>query len=220
LNAGDGLFMLVWKAALNIKKYNLEAQQILLDSFTSVLEGQAIELSWYKQNKWDLSLSDYFKMAGGKTASLIAGCSKVGALLGGASKKEQEALFNYGYSLGLAFQIQDDILNLIGDEKTYKKEIGGDISEGKRTLMVLHCLNNLPQADSSKLKIILSSQNTSKEDIGWVINKIKETNSIEFAKKYSFKLIKKAENYLRNFEDNQDKKDLIDLAKFVVNREF
>ncbi|MCM8830594.1 MAG: polyprenyl synthetase family protein [Candidatus Omnitrophica bacterium] len=220
LNAGDGLFMLVWKAALNIKKYNLEAQKILLDSFTAVLEGQAIELSWYKNNNWEISIQDYLKMVGGKTASLLAGSAKVGALLGGGSKKEQQALFNYGYVLGLAFQIQDDILNLVGDEKKYKKEIGGDIAEGKRTLMVLDCLQKLKKEDSLKLKRILSSKNNSKEEIYWAIEQIKKTDSISFAKNLSFKLAKKAKNYLNIFNDNQEKKDLMDLANFVISRDF
>ncbi|MCX8162942.1 MAG: polyprenyl synthetase family protein [Candidatus Micrarchaeota archaeon] len=218
LNAGDGLFMLVWKAALNIKKHNLEAQKILLDSFTAVLEGQAIELAWYQKNKWDLTISDYMKMVGGKTASLLGGCCKVGALLGGANSQEQNNLFNYGYYLGLGFQIQDDILNLIGQEEKYKKEIGGDIKEGKRTLMVLHCLEHCSKSDKIKLKKILSSS-PEKEDIAWAIELIKSTGSIDFAKKHSLSLVEKAKSYLKNFKANEDKEDLIQLANFVLTRE-
>ncbi|MEM3362380.1 MAG: polyprenyl synthetase family protein [Candidatus Anstonellaceae archaeon] len=219
LNAGDGLFMLVWEAALNIKKYNLEAQKILLEAFTAVLEGQAIELSWYKYNRWDLDTNDYLKMVGGKTASLLAGCCKVGGLLGGATKKQQQALYNYGYYLGIGFQIQDDVLNLVGDEKKYKKEIGGDIKEGKRTLMVLHCLQTLPKSESQKLKAILSSTSNTAQEVKWAIDKIKESGSIDYAKNYAEKLIKKSLSYLDDFEDNLDKKDLVELANFVLSRE-
>jgi geranylgeranyl diphosphate synthase type I len=219
LNAGDGLFMLVWQAALNIKKQNLLAQKILLNSFSSVLEGQAIELSWYEQNIFDLSISDYLKMIGGKTASLLEGCARVGALLGGGTKKEQNALASYAYNLGLAFQIQDDILNLIGDQEKYKKEIGGDIVEGKRTLIVIDCLKKLDQTEKQKLLNILSKKSNTPDEISWAIEKFKQTNSISFAKNYAQNLVKKAVLSLKPIKNSKDKSDLIDLATYVLSRE-
>ena len=85
LNAGDGLFMLVWREALRIKgKKSVEAQQRLLASFTQVLEGQAVELGWHRSGRFDIDEREYYQMAGGKTGALIAVSCEVGALLGGA----------------------------------------------------------------------------------------------------------------------------------------
>ena len=219
INAGDGLFMLVWNEATKIKKHNFAAQQILLKSFSSVLEGQAIELSWYMTNNWNLNERDYFKMAGGKTASLISGAAELGALLGDATLKQRKLLAEFGYNLGLAFQIQDDILNLVGREEKYKKEVGGDIKEGKRTLIILHCLKNLSENEKTKLKEILAKNGNTEHEVKWVIEKVQQTGSIEYAKNVSKKMIKRCLKILDNFEDNQDKQDLKELALFTINRE-
>jgi len=218
INAGDGLFMLVWKEATKIKKHNLAAQQILLKSFTSVLEGQAIELSWYRTNNWNLDQKDYFNMAGGKTASLISGASELGALLGDATAKQRKLLAEFGYNLGLAFQIQDDILNLVGTEEEYKKEVGGDIKEGKRTLIILHCLKNLQEDEKTKLKEILTKKENTEQEIKWVIEKVKQTKSIDYAKNISKQMVDRCLKILDKFEDNQDKQDLRELALFTINR--
>jgi len=220
LNAGDGLFMMVWKAALEIKQKNsFSAQQILLSAFTSVLEGQAMELAWYRQNNWDVSEDDYITMAGGKTASLIEASCQVGALLGGASQKEQELLAKYGYKVGLAFQIQDDLLNLVGEEEKYKKEIGGDIREGKRTLMVLDCLKKLPAKDASKMRKILGEEKTTQQDIDWCIEKMKANGSIEYASKYAHKLVDDAYDCLGPFKKSQERDDLQAVARYIIDRE-
>jgi len=220
INAGDGLFMMVWRAALLMKqKHSYQAQQILLDAFTSVLEGQAMELSWHQKNSWDLTESDYLKMAGGKTASLIRASCHSGALLGGGSKKEQDALADFGYKIGLAFQIQDDLLNLIGEEEKYKKEIGGDIREGKRTLMVLHCLPRLSAQDANKMRKILGESKTTPEQIDWCITKMKSTGSIDYASKYAANLIKKAVENLSIFSNCPEKTSLLSVAQYIIKRE-
>ena len=107
------------------------------------LNGQGYELGWIQNNEWNLTEEDYFRMAIGKTGELIATSAKVGALLGGANEEEILEMESFGLEIGLAFQIQDDVLNLIGEEEKYKKEIGGDIREGKRTLIVIDALKKL-----------------------------------------------------------------------------
>jgi len=220
INAGDGLFMLVWECTLGIKApYTLKAQKILLDSFTSVLEGQALELAWHNSNRWNITTKDYLEMAGGKTASLIRASCHVGAFLAGADSKQQDALCTYGWNIGLAFQIQDDILNLIGDEKKYKKEIGGDIREGKRTLMVIDCLNKMPVKDATKLRGFLGKNGIKHEDVLWCIDQLKTHGSIDYAQAYSKTLCKSAVNSLSIFKDHDSKSDLLSVAKYSVDRQ-
>ena len=220
INAGDGLFMMVWGCTLSIKSpYTLKAQKILLDSFTSVLEGQAFELAWHRHKRWDISVQDYLEMAGGKTASLISASCHAGALLAGASEKKQNALCAYGFNLGLAFQIQDDILNLIGDEQKYKKEIGGDIREGKRTLMVLDCLNKMPKNEALKMRGLLGKSDITSQEISWCINKLESNGSIEYAKQYAKKLYSQSLDSLSDFTNCEAKEDLISVAKYAIQRD-
>ncbi|MEM4348597.1 MAG: polyprenyl synthetase family protein, partial [Candidatus Anstonellaceae archaeon] len=108
LNAGDGLFMLVWQEMMKIRKNKELAQTRLLDAFTGVLEGQAIELGWYWKNEWDVGEEDYFEVIKGKTGCLIAGACEVGGIVGGATKAQQKALYEFGMGIGVGFQIMDD----------------------------------------------------------------------------------------------------------------
>jgi geranylgeranyl pyrophosphate synthase len=158
-------------------------------------------------------------MAGGKTASLIRASCHVGAFLAGADSKQQDALCTYGWNIGLAFQIQDDILNLIGDEKKYKKEIGGDIREGKRTLMVIDCLNKMPVKDATKLRGFLGKNGIKHEDVLWCIDQLKTHGSIDYAQAYSKTLCKSAVNSLSIFKDHDSKSDLLSVAKYSVDRQ-
>lgn len=220
INAGDGLFMMVWKAALSLRlKNSLQIQKAMLDAFTSVLEGQAKELSWHHRNEWNLSYKDYFEMVGGKTAALIRASCLVGGLCAKAKPSYIKALSEYGYSMGIAFQIHDDVLNLVGEEKKYRKEIGGDIREGKRTLMVLHALSRLPQQDAARLRSILDSHNADAADIEWAVSKMRQAGSIDYASSYARKLILKSLLWLYKLPKSPARQELEAVASFIINRE-
>lgn len=220
LNAGDGLFMMVWRAALAIRSSRAGAvQQTLLSSFSSVLEGQARELGWHQRNSWDLSEADYLDMAAGKTAALVSAACEVGATLGGGKPAQAQALAVYGRGLGIAFQIQDDVLNLVGDEAKYKKEIGGDIREGKRTLMVLHSLARLPKADASKMRKLLGSRSANATQIEWCISKMKASGSIDYASSYSRRLVGESLSSLSKLPKSEAREELEAVAKFIIERE-
>ncbi len=219
INAGDGLFMMVLKATLRIEeKKRWQAQGWLVDALTSVLEGQAIELSWYRNKTFDLTEKDYERMAGGKTAALIEASTKVGAYLGGGDEAAVNSLARYGRLIGLAFQIQDDVLNLVGNEKDYKKEIGGDIREGKRTVMVIHALSHLAPSDAKKLKQILSSQKAGKDEIAWAIQKMEKSGSIRHASGMAARLVNDAVSSLSILPSSGAKSELERIAKYIISR--
>lgn len=220
LNAGDGLFMMVWKAALETpSKKSAQAQTLLLNSFTRVLEGQAMELGWHREQRWDITEADYLKMVGGKTAALVACSCEVGALLGGGTIGQQKALSSFGWRIGIAFQIQDDWLNLVGNEEKYKKEIGGDIHEGKRTLMVLHALPRLQKADARKMRKILGSQSAGASEIEWCISKMKVCGSLDYAAAYAKRLIGEALVDLQSLPKSPAREELEAVAHYIIERE-
>lgn len=222
INAGDGMFVHVIKA---ITHSNLTCEQkqkvmeYLTHGFIQVLNGQGYELGWIHDNEWNLTEEDYFKMAIGKTGELIATSAKVGAYLGGASEKEILEMESFGLEIGLAFQIYDDVLNLIGEEEKYKKEIGGDIREGKRTLIVMHALKKLESKDKNELVRILSAKKNSKEEIEYAINLMKKTGSIDYARHYAEGLVERAKKRLSVVKNNEKRKELEILSEMFVKRD-
>ncbi|RYG30217.1 MAG: polyprenyl synthetase family protein, partial [Chitinophagaceae bacterium] len=115
----------------------MEIQHMVIES----AEGQALELGWRKDNTGNLDDDDYFRMILKKTCWYT--CIhpiRIGAMIGTHGKTDPDLFNRLGYFMGVAFQIQDDVLNLVAEEKKYGKEIGGDITEGKRTLILIHLL--------------------------------------------------------------------------------
>ena len=107
------------------------------------VEGQALDLGWARDGRYDITPEDYLTMAIHKTAHYSGAVPlAVGAIVGGADDEIVEALRSYGLDTGLAFQIQDDLLNLVGTDEAKKKDFRSDITEGKRTLVVVHALQN------------------------------------------------------------------------------
>jgi geranylgeranyl diphosphate synthase type I len=220
LNAGDGLFMMVWREALSIPGGRKEeAQRLLLSAFTKVLEGQAIELGWYLKNDWDVTERRYYEMVGGKTGALIAVSCEVGALLGGADRKTCRALSRFGMGIGIGFQIIDDALNLVGNEKKYKKEIGGDIREGKRTLMVIWALGSLPKKESVELERILKKGKKSGRDVSRAIRLILKSGAVQKAMARAEKIVDGAMSELSVLEESRAKDDLLGMARYITKRE-
>jgi len=125
-----------------IAKAPVEVMDRVLTLFSKtaaeVCEGQQYDMEF--ENVPEVPMSEYGKMIGLKTAVLIACSAEVGAIIGGASAKDCEALYRYGYELGMAFQVADDYLDAFGDEKVFGKPIGGDIVQNKKSWLLLRAL--------------------------------------------------------------------------------
>jgi geranylgeranyl diphosphate synthase type I len=140
INAGDALFVLSNQAIIDLKEnYPAEvvvkAAEILHDICLELTRGQFLDMSY--EEKTDLGVDDYWPMVAGKTAALLSACCHIGALLGGADDSLQEAYRSFGHYLGLAFQVQDDILGIWGDEALTGKSAASDLMEGKKSLPVM-----------------------------------------------------------------------------------
>lgn len=220
INAGDVLYFSAYIPLAKMK--NEKAREILTKAFRVIGEGQAYDISWASKNKWNITEKDYLNMVSRKTGELIGASCAAGACIGGANKKVTKALYEYGKSIGIAFQIQDDVLNLIGDAKKYGKEIGGDITEGKRTLMVIHTLNNGSQEAKNILIHILSSHTRNKDKIKRAIKTMKENGSIDYAIDYARKIVETSKKRLEKagLKNNEATKTLFTFADYFINREF
>lgn len=232
LNAGDALAGKMWELILKNKDiFGAEKALSIFGEFlymySQTTSGQHIELAWANNHRWDVSIEDYFDMCRRKTAWYTCITpSWTGCFIAGAPGDVKKTIVKFGMDLGVAFQIQDDVLNLIGDKEKYGKEIGGDILEGKRTLILINLLSKC--TDDEKRYIIDSlDRNRNEKDIQMVDNILslmREYESIEFAIEVSQKLARNARSTLiDSLDDSIDdkwKSVLIELVDFVVERDF
>ena len=134
-----------------------------------VCEGQQYDMEFEKVEQ--VSIAEYMKMIGFKTAALLACSAKVGAIIAGADGEAQDALYDYGYNLGLAFQVADDFLDTYGDEKVFGKPIGGDIVNGKKSWLVTRALELLE--DRSELFEAMELPSRTEEQREYKISAVK-----------------------------------------------
>jgi geranylgeranyl diphosphate synthase type I len=143
INVGDALFVIANQAVMDLAEYYpaevvVKSANILNNSCLDLTRGQFLDMSYEDRN--DLGIDDYWPMTGGKTSALLSACTHIGALLGNADETQQEAYRSFGWHLGLAFQVQDDILGIWGDESVTGKSAASDLLEGKNSLPVLYGL--------------------------------------------------------------------------------
>lgn len=132
--SGDQMMIEAYHLLEGVEANNLlPALRIFNRMATDICEGQQLDMDF--EEREDVTDAEYIHMIGGKTSALPAAALQIGALIAGANEVQQQAVYDFGFGIGLAFQIQDDILDVYGDPATFGKPIGGDIREGKKTLM-------------------------------------------------------------------------------------
>lgn len=190
------------------------------------VEGQAMELGWVRDNDIDLAEEDYLRMILKKTCwyTTMHPC-RIGALVGTAGSSDPDRFNNFAYFMGAAFQIQDDLLNLVGDEKRYGKEIGGDILEGKRTLILIHLLNHCDDHNRRRLQAFLARprKHRTMEEVAWVLGLMRAYGSLDHARESAHELAEAAwEEFhaaYRDAADNEDKRLVGQIVTYMVERD-
>lgn len=224
INAGDLALMLVngtvIKDPVLDDSTKVRVVSELIDMTRRTVEGQALDLGWARDKRYDITPEDYLVMATHKTAHYSGAVPlAIGAIVGGGTETQIEALRNYGLDTGLAFQIQDDLLNLIGSEEATKKGFRDDITEGKRTLVVVHALQNLEGAKRERLIEILSNSETDPKVLAEAVDLMEESGSINYARNYAENLTSIAKNRMRDMLEPSDARDLLEsMADWFVSR--
>jgi geranylgeranyl diphosphate synthase type I len=221
--AGDLLFAKVYEAITKFtdsKRVNpnriLQVLREVSEATITICEGQTRDMMF--ENKETISEAEYFDMIQGKTAALFEISARCGGILGGANKKHVKHLGEYGRYSGIAFQIIDDVLGLIAEEKVLKKPVGSDISEGKRTLIVVHALEKASQNQWKKILETLGNKSASPEKIRKTIELIDSLGAIDYAKQVAEKYITKAKQALADLPDTEDREDLLSLSNLIFDR--
>ncbi len=224
INVGDGLFSRSYETLSDAVEEleDKKAKKVFRDmsaAITKVCGGQARDISWAERKIWDLDEEDYFTMIRGKTGALIEASCELGAVIGGADEKQLTALKNFGMDIGVAFQIHDDVLNLRGDESKYGKEIGGDINEGKRTLMVIYTLNACTPSEKKRLISILDKERNSESEIKEAIDILKKYGSIDRAAEIAKDIIGDGKKGLAVLPESKSKSLLLKIADYMIERD-
>ena len=232
INVGDALHCKMWEMLHgNADSLGYEIAFQILSEFSrlsnQVVEGQHIELSWVSNNRWNLTQADYWTMCVQKTAwyTCITPC-RIGTLIAGATRTEADRFNDIGMNLGVAFQIQDDVLNLVGEVGRYGKEIAGDISEGKRTLVLIHLFSSCTKVEALRVIEIMDKprEDKNQDEIEEVLHLMGKYKSIQYAQRQSKKLAQKAyEQFNQEFvhlPDSRAKNLFLRLMHFVIEREY
>lgn len=223
INAGDALHILMWQV-LN-QNFNPKISQEFFTMINRTSLGQTIELKWTQENRFDLTQDDILLILESKTGYYtIAGPMRLGAILAGASDQQLESIYKFGVMLGRSFQIIDDLLDLTSDFSGQKKQQGNDILEGKRTIMLVHLIDNISSVDKPKLMEILSKNRDQKTEaeVSWVIDQMKRSKSLDYsrdlANEFSSEAIKIFDSELKFLSIEPFRSQIHSCINFITTR--
>jgi geranylgeranyl diphosphate synthase, type II len=229
INAGDALFLLSLRPLFdNLGVFgSLLGLRILREMETVAwhsLEGQAIELGWIRENVLKLDDADYLNMVLKKTCWLATiHPSRIGALIGSRGMIDLEPFIRFGFYLGAAFQIQDDLLNIAPDSR-YGKELNGDLLEGKRSLLLIHAYRHASADERARLTRLFrrSRDKRKEEDVAWVLSLIAEHGSFDYVRRFAHGLAGAALHQFAaiygELPPSRDKAFIHGLANWIFNR--
>jgi len=216
--SGDAMLILSYK---HLAKSPEEYLKILLDLFSTtaadICEGQEYDIQY--ETRLDVREEEYLNMIRLKTAVLLGACLKSGAIVGGADSKDQDLLYDFGINLGIAFQIQDDLLDVYGEVSEFGKQIGGDILCNKKTYLLVSALNGANENDKKELLYWMNIHDQPATKIQAVTKCYNRLRVKEKAQNQMEDYYRKAIHALDEVGVASDKKlALNDLAKELMNR--
>ena len=224
LNAGDFALCLVDKIVLSDENLDsetkIEVQKQIFDMKAKTIEGQALDLGWARDDTYDINIDDYIFMATRKTAHYtIAKPLIIGAIIAGAGNDKIKKLDAFGQKIGLAFQIQDDILNVDVKGEKSAKDFALDITEGKRTMILIHALKNLKKNARLELLGIISEHTPDKTKLNRALELLESAGSIEFAKDYARTLADESKEILcASLSECKARDILISMCNWCIER--
>ena len=222
INAGDLALSLVTGTVVDDPglgdAVKLRVLHELVEMTTRTIEGQALDIGWARDDRFDLTVDDYLLMANHKTAFYSGAVPlAIGSIIGGGTETQTATLREFGMASGLAFQIQDDVLNLVGTREATKKDFRSDITEGKRTLVAVHALGH--SARRERLLAIFSAHATDPAVLAEAVDIMREAGSIDFANRHAEQLVLDAKRALEvELPKSKARGMLASMADFFIKR--
>ncbi|MCL4810984.1 MAG: polyprenyl synthetase family protein [Vicinamibacteraceae bacterium] len=212
-----GDYLYIKSMAMALTQDSLDIIRLLCDVTLRMIEGELYQLT--KNGDVEISEEEHLEIIRRKTAFLFAGCAKIGGLLGNAAPAQLDALWEYGYNLGIAFQLVDDLLDYTADENVLGKPVGSDLREGKVTLPIITLMQQGgPRADQV-IRRVVSERTVSQEDWREIKALLDETRACELAYDQAVAYVRKAQAELAQFPPGRERESLHALAEYVLLRD-
>jgi octaprenyl-diphosphate synthase len=213
-----GDYLYIKSMALALTHDALEIIRLLCDVTLRMIEGELYQLT--KNGDADITEEEHFDIIRRKTAYLFGGCAQIGGMLGKVTSEREQALREYGFNLGIAFQLVDDLLDFTGDMATVGKPIGSDLREGKVTLPLIHMLRQQNDGAGSQIvRDIISSHTVTEEQWSQLLRSLKEHASIDYAYRRAVEYADRAKKPLAAFPPSAERDALLALPDYVLSRD-
>jgi octaprenyl-diphosphate synthase len=211
---GDFIFAKAFSILTSLK--NLRILEIVARATQRLSEGELFQMM--NIGNLEVSREDYLRIVADKTAVLMETACRGGAILGGLDSEKEEALAQFGFNLGMAFQMTDDVIDYQSDKATMGKTPGKDLEEGKLTLPLIIALSRADEAERSRVAGIIREQQLNGGDFDWVRDLLHRRGGIQETLEQSRAFLSKATGRLAQFPDSQEKQALAGLAERVLHR--
>ena len=213
-----GDYLYIKSMALALTHDALEIIRLLCDVTLRMIEGELYQLT--KNGDADITEDEHFDIIRRKTAYLFGGCAQIGGMLGKVTSEREQALREYGFNLGIAFQLVDDLLDFTGDAQAVGKPIGSDLREGKVTLPLIHLLRQQNDGVGSRIvRDIIASHTVSEDQWAELLRSLKEHASIDYAYRRAVEYAERAKKPLSAFPPSAERDALLALPDYVLSRD-
>lgn len=211
--AGDWLYMQAFKIA--VQERNFRVLDLLIDLTQQMVEGELIQTETLGQR---VTLDQYFDLIHRKTACLFSVCMRLGAILGGASEDQEQRLGEFGRTVGMAFQIIDDVLDLTASEEILGKPVASDLREGKLTMAAIHALDHCTAREAEQIESVLRDRSFDRVPHRTITEILERYGAIEAAYDAAIRYAEEARRAICIFPDSEIKRALLWMPDFVVAR--
>jgi len=211
-----GDFLLARSLSISAGTGNMKVIEAVAQITENMSQGEVHQLML--KGALDISEEEYMEVIKRKTAVLFQGACRISAIITDAPKEKEKALSDYGYNLGLAFQMVDDLLDYTSDTKVLGKEVGADLKEGKLTLPVIYSLKAADMKDRNRMENIIKNEDFSVNDFETLVELLKKYKGISYTQKMAAEHISKAKEALSIFEPSETKEILEKVADYALNR--
>lgn len=212
-----GDYLYIKSMAMALMHDTLELVRVLCDVTLRMIEGELYQLT--KNGDAGITEDEHLEIIRRKTAYLFGGCAQIGGMLGTITREQEEALRDYGFNLGVAFQLVDDLLDFTGDAKALGKPIGADLREGKMTLPLIHLLSQGHVRGEAIVREIMTGRDASEEQWSELLGILREHRSIDYAERRAVEYAERAKKTLYTFPPSAERDALLALPDYVLQRD-
>jgi octaprenyl-diphosphate synthase len=213
-----GDYLYIKSMALALTHDTLDIVRVLCDVTLKMIEGELYQLT--KNGDAAIGEEEHFEIIRRKTAYLFGGCAEIGGMLGNVGTERNQALREYGFNLGIAFQLVDDLLDFTGDARAVGKPVGGDLREGKVTLPIIHLLQQAPGGGAAAIvRDVIVTKIVTPEQWNELLRQLKEHASIDYAYRRAVEFAERAKKPLYSFPPGSERDALIALPDYVLSRD-